>query len=173
MSLFTNSWIFSLHNSPCKSLNVQHLEGDWLEEAYNTDTVCVCARVRPCISWGSRILGGVEGWRNTQIRTTAAHGPCKDKNFNTTYSLSHMQCVPKEVTTAASIWATFTELNLSSLLTRVQPHIPPPFSFSISRVSPSTFPHTTAGRISLWLSGVEVLRVCMFNILGLQESSLK
>lgn len=38
----------------------------------------------------------------------------------------------EEVTTAACMLATFTELNLSSFLTRAQPHIPPPFSFSIS-----------------------------------------
>ncbi len=71
-------------------------------------------------------------------------------------------------TTAASILATFTELNLLSW----PEHNLIPSLLSPS-LSPSTFQHTTAGQISLRLSGVKGLHVCMFNILELQESSLK
>ncbi len=86
---------------------------------------CVCVFHRAPKSWEGLKSDATPRSKQQQLMGHVRMKPLTQR------ILSHMQWVQEEVTTAASILATITELNPSSLLTRAQPHIPPPFSFSI------------------------------------------
>ncbi len=164
--LFLVTWNVTITN-PCIFPYTPNYRSQWMcciLMSYNTDTECVCV----C----AHFMGPqnhLRGWRATprskqqQLKGHVRMKPLTQRIFSHTCNESkkrwHNCC--KYI---SHIYRT-----QSSLLTRAQPHSIPAFTQSLSFHLSTHYSRTA----SLRLSGVKGLHVCMFNILELQESSLK